>query len=183
MKLTRLFSACLILASSINFCFAEDATSPGNDKPIGLQLYSLREQLAKDVPGTLAEVKSWGVKNVELAGTYNLTPEQFRAQLDAAGLRAVSGHFPYERFRDDVEGIARDAKILGMKYVGCAWVPHGEPFDEKTCREAIEVFNKAGAALAKQGLHFFYHVHGYEFNLTRTARSLTCCLPKRIRNM
>ncbi len=134
------------------------------DKLIGLQLWSLRDQFAKDVPGTLAEVKSWGVTNVELAGTYNLTPGQFREQLDAHGLTAVSGHFPFERFRDDVDGIARDAKILGLKYVGCAWIHHGYPFDEKTCRQAIAVYNtKAGEALAKQGLTFFYHVHGYEF--------------------
>ncbi len=130
---------------------------------IGLQLYSLRAQLATNVPGTLDEVKSWGIKNVELAGTYDLTPEQFKAQLDAHGLVAVSGHFGYERFRDDVEGVARDAQILGLKYVGCAWIPHDGDFNEKTCREAIAVFNQAGEALAKHGLKFFYHVHGYEF--------------------
>ena len=44
-----------------------------------------------------------------------------------------------------------------------AWIPHKDPFDEKTCREAIAVFNRAGEALAKNGLKFFYHVHGYEF--------------------
>ena len=163
MKTTFFIPAGLVLALSLNLGFATVTVSPLGDMPVGLQLYSLRAQLANDVPGTLAEVKSWGVKNVELAGTYNLTPEQFRAHLDADGLNAVSGHFPYERFRDDVDGIAHDAKILGLKYVGCAWIPHGDPFDEKTCREAIEVFNKAGEALAKQGLHFFYHVHGYEF--------------------
>jgi sugar phosphate isomerase/epimerase len=163
MKKTLIFSTCFVLTLSINLCFAAVTTLSGGDKPVGIQLYSLRTELAKDVPSTLAEVKSWGVKNVELAGTYNLTPEQFRAQLDAHGLNAVSGHFPYDRFRDDVEGIARDAKILGLKYVGCAWIPHTDPFDEKTCQAAIEVFNKAGEALAKHGLHFFYHVHGYEF--------------------
>jgi len=132
---------------------------------IGLQLYSLRNQLATNVPGTLDEIKSWGITNVELAGTYNLTPEQFKAQLVAHGLNAISGHFPYDRLRDDPEGVARDAKILGLQYVGCAWIPHDDskPFDEKTCREAIAVFNRAGEALAKQGLKFFYHVHGYEF--------------------
>ena len=109
------------------------------------------------MPGTLDEMKSWGITNVELAGTYNLTPEQFRAQLDADGLNAFSGHFPYERLRDDVEGIAQDAQILGLKYVGCAWIPHddGNPFDEKTCREAIEVFNQAGEALGKAGVEIF----------------------------
>lgn len=132
---------------------------------IGLQLYSLRNQLLTDVPGTLAEVQAWGITNVELAGTYNLTAEQFKAQLHAHGLNAFSGHFPFERFRDDPESLAHDAEVLGLKYVGCAWIPHddGKPFDEKTCRDAIAVFNHAGEVLARHGLRFFYHVHGYEF--------------------
>ncbi len=130
---------------------------------IGLQLYSLRAQLQSDTPGTLDKVKAFGFQTVELAGTYSLTPEQFRQQLDARGLNAVSAHFPYERLRDDVEGVAHDAQVLGLKYVGCAWIPHTDPFDEKTCRAAAAVFNQAGQALAKHGLKFFYHSHGYEF--------------------
>jgi sugar phosphate isomerase/epimerase len=130
---------------------------------LGLQLYSLRDQLAKDVPATLEQVRDLGFKYVETHSTYGLTPEKFRAELDAKGLKAISGHFPYERCRDDVEGVARDAKILGLQYVGCAWIPHEDPFDEKTCRAAIAVFNHAGEALAKHGLKFFYHTHGYEF--------------------
>jgi sugar phosphate isomerase/epimerase len=129
----------------------------------GLQLYSLRNQFAKDVPGTLAEIKGWGIKNVELAGTYNLTSEQFKSQLDAYGLNPVSGHYGYEQYRTNLDWIISDAKILGLKYVGCAWIPHDGPFDEKTCREAIGVFNHAGEVLAQHGLKFFSHTHGYEF--------------------
>jgi sugar phosphate isomerase/epimerase len=131
--------------------------------PVGLQLYSLRDNLSKDVPTALDQVKAFGIKYVETAGTYNLTPEKFRAELDARGLKAVSGHFGYELCRDHIEDVARDAKILGLEYVGCAWIPHKDPFDEKTCREAAAVFNRAGEALAKHGLKFFYHTHGYEF--------------------
>src|SRR6266566_3173747 len=130
---------------------------------VGLQLYSLREQFKKDVPGTLDEVKSFGIRYVELAGTYNLPPEQFKTELAKRGIDAVSGHFPYEKFRDDLESIARESKTLGLKYVGCAWITHQRDFDEKTCREAAAVFNRAGEALAKHGLKFFYHTHGYEF--------------------
>jgi sugar phosphate isomerase/epimerase len=131
--------------------------------PVGLQLYSLRDQFAKDVPKTLDQVRDFGIKYVETAGTYGLTPTQFRAELDKRGLKAISGHFGYEQCRDHVEDVARDAQIMGMQYVGCAWIPHNDPFDEKTCREAIAVFNRAGEALAKHGLKFFYHTHGYEF--------------------
>jgi len=130
---------------------------------VGLQLYSLRADFAKDVSGSLQRTRQFGFEFVELAGTYHLTPQPFKAQLDAHGLKPIAGHFPYERFRDDVEGVARDAKALGLKYAGIAWIPHQGDFDEKTCRAAIAVFNKAGAALAKHGIKLFYHQHGYEF--------------------
>ncbi|MBM3840625.1 MAG: sugar phosphate isomerase/epimerase [Verrucomicrobia bacterium] len=136
---------------------------PSFKGPIGLQLYSLRGDFATEVPGTLKKVKDYGFKIVELAGTYNSTPEKFKQMLDAHGLKPVSGHFPYDRYRDDAEGVARDAKALGLEYVGCAWIPHEGDFDEKQCRDAIGVFNRAGEALAKHGLKFFYHTHGYEF--------------------
>jgi sugar phosphate isomerase/epimerase len=108
-------------------------------------------------------VKNLGFKYVELAGTYKLSPEAFKAQLDQHGLKAIGGHFDFNRLRDDIDGVAREAQTLGLKYVGCAWIPHGFRFDEKACRDTILVFNNAGAALAKHGLRFFYHVHGYEF--------------------
>src|SRR5205823_12681072 len=142
---------------------ASTGTGPSFKGPVGLQLYSLRAEFAKDVPGTLERVRASGIKNVELAGTYNLSPEKFKELLDAKGLKPISCHFPYERYRDDAEGVARDAKALGLQYAGCAWIPHTGDFDEKTCRAAAAVFNRAGEALAKQGLKFFYHTHGYEF--------------------
>ena len=136
---------------------------PSFKGPIGLQLYSLREQFARDVPATLDQVRGFGIKYVELAGTYGVTPEKFKQELDARGLKAISAHFSFEQCRDHIEDVAKDAKALGLEYVGCAWIPHKDPFDEKSCREAAAIFNRAGEALAKQGLKFFYHTHGYEF--------------------
>lgn len=138
-------------------------TGPSFKGPIGLQLYSLRADFSNNVASTLAKVRGYGFTSVELAGTYNFTPQKFKEMLDANGLKPVSGHFPYDRYKADVEGIAKDAKALGLEYAGCAWIPHEGDFDEKECREAIAVFNRAGAALAKHGLKFFYHTHGYEF--------------------
>lgn len=132
-------------------------------KAVGLQLYSLREQFKKEVASTLDQVRAFGITNVELAGTYSVAPEKFKEQLDARHIKAVSGHFSYEQCRDDIEGVAREAKLFGLEYAGCAWIPHQDPFDEKTCREAAAVFNRAGEALAKHGIKFFYHTHGYEF--------------------
>lgn len=131
--------------------------------PIGLQLYSLRDQFSKDVTGTLDRVRDLGIQNVELAGTYKLAPEEFKKQLDAKGLKPISAHFGYDRFAKEPEAVAREAKALGVQYAGCAWIPHQDPFDEKTAREAAAVFNRAGEVLAKHGLKFFYHIHGYEF--------------------
>src|SRR4051794_35017899 len=112
-KLCQGGAICLILLAGL---VASPAASAGRGSdfkgPVGLQLYSLREQFKKDVPGTLDEVKGFGIKYAELAGTYNLPPEKFKKELDQRGIKAISGHFPFERFRDDVEGIAREAKAL-----------------------------------------------------------------------
>lgn len=140
-------------------------TGPGFKGPIGLQLYSLRDQFASNVAATIDMARGFGIEYVELAGTYNIAPEKFREQLAAKGLKPVSGHFPYEKFRDNVEAVATEAKALGLQYVGCAWIPHQDPFDERTAHEAAAVFNRAGEALARHGLKFFYHTHGYEFHL------------------
>ena len=71
--------------------------------PIGLQLYSLRDQFKADVPRTLDQVRSFGIKYVELAGTYGVEPQLFSAELRARGLQAISAHFSYEQFRGGME--------------------------------------------------------------------------------
>ena len=130
---------------------------------IGLQLYSLREQFKQDVPGTLDKVRDFGIKYVELAGTYGVPATKFKELLDARGLKAVSGHFSFEQCRDHIDDVIAEARIFGLEYAGCAWIPHQDPFDEKTCRDAAAAFNRAGEALSKAGFKFFYHTHGYEF--------------------
>src|SRR5687767_9239458 len=131
--------------------------------PIGLQLYSLRNDFAKDVPGTMAKVKDYGIQYVELAGTYKMPSDKFLALLAANGLKAVSGHFSYDYYRTNAHAVAHEAEALGLKYAGCAWIPHQGEFDEKEARDAAAVFNEAGKVLAEHGIKFFYHTHGYEF--------------------
>jgi sugar phosphate isomerase/epimerase len=92
-----------------------------------------------------------------------LSAADFKAELDKRGLVAIGSHFPYERLRDDIASVIREAKELGLIYVGCAWIGHQAPFDEKQCRAAAAVFNSAGKALADHGMKFYYHNHGYEF--------------------
>ena len=166
-----LVTSLLLCLTALTYAIkVENVTSQGSigvgqsfKGPIGLQLYSLRDQFKRDVPATLDQVRAFGITYVELAGYYGVAPEKFKEQLDARGLKAISGHFSYEQCRDDIEGVVREAKLLGLEYAGCAWIPHKDPFDEKTAREAAAVFNRAGEALAKHGLKFFYHTHGYEF--------------------
>jgi sugar phosphate isomerase/epimerase len=130
---------------------------------LGLQLESVSGQLKDDLSGTLDKVHHFGFKYVELVGDYHLSPESLKAELHAHDLTAVSAHFPYAKFRDDPEGIAREAAALGLSYVGCPSLPQHEQLDEKGCREAIAMFNHAGEILAQHGIKFFYHPHGYEF--------------------
>ena len=128
---------------------------------LAVQLWSFRADFKKDVPGTLKRVRELGFTNVELAGTYGMTAAEFRAALNRAGLRAVSMHVDYQTARDHTDQVIRDAKTLGVTYVGVPWIK--SPFTREDCLAAIKVFNEAGRRLAASGLKFFYHLHGYEF--------------------
>ena len=138
-------------------------TSASFKGPVGLQLWSLRGVLDKDVPAGLKYAHDFGFVDVELAGTYGLSVKDFRAQLDQHGLKAVSGHWPFEAFEKDPEAVAREAQELGVTYAGCAWLADLGPFNEAICRRAAKVFNHAGEVLAAHHIQFFYHNHGYEY--------------------
>lgn len=132
--------------------------------PLGLQLYSLRGIATQNPPKALAQTRDFGFTSVELAGTYNLPPEKFKAMLAENGLKPVSGHWPYERWKNEPEKVLAEAKAVGLQYAGCAWISHKPPFSEAAARDAIAVFSKAGELGAKQGIKVFYHAHGYEFH-------------------
>lgn len=154
----------LAFASAAVVLFSTGFAADKFQGPVGLQLYSLRAQFtAHGVPPTLDTVKKFGIRHAELAGTYNLAPEKMKALLDERGIKAMSAHFPYKQFKDDPESVAAEAKALGLEYAGCAWADHKGDLDEKQAREIAAVFNKAGEVLAKHGLKFFYHCHGFEF--------------------
>jgi sugar phosphate isomerase/epimerase len=132
--------------------------------PLGVQLYSFRDAFRTNVPGTLQRVRALGVREVELAGTYGMSAQQFRQALDGAGLSATSMHVGYERLRDSLPAALAEAKALGVKYVGTAWIPHPDgPITAQLARQAAGDFDRWGKAARAEGLQFFYHVHGYEF--------------------
>jgi sugar phosphate isomerase/epimerase len=131
--------------------------------PIGLQLWSVREYLKKDVPGTLAKVRAMGFREVESAGLWGQTAPAFRAALDTAGLRCPSAHMGFERLRDDPGGAFAEVKTLGATSVVCPWIPHkGDVFTREDAIGAAAVFDKVGKAARDAGLVFGYHCHGYE---------------------
>lgn len=160
-----LIGSALACAAALSAVAGEKTVGTGDvfKGPVGLQLYSLRDSFKKDVPGTLDAVKALGFKYVELAGTYNLAAEEFRKMLDARGLVAIAGHFPMDRYLKDPDGLAKEAKALGLQYTGVAWYGHKAPFDEVQCRKMAADFNAAGKNMAERGLKFYYHNHGYEF--------------------
>ena len=130
---------------------------------LGLQLYSLRNELKKDVPGTLKIVRDWGFEDVELADFPPPKAEERARALKAAGLRAVGAFYDYERYRDDFSGAVADARTLGLEYLICGWIPHEKRLTRADVDRAIPDFNKWGAAAVREGLRFAYHVHGFEF--------------------
>ena len=131
--------------------------------PVGLQLWSLREYLPKDLPGTLAKVRDMGFTEIEGAGLWGHSAADFRKALDAAGLRCQSAHMGYERLRDDAAGAFAEARSMGATWVVCPWIPHDQGFTREVTLAAVDVFNHVGAAAKAAGLRFAYHCHGYEF--------------------
>lgn len=137
---------------------------PSFKGPLALQLYSLRAEFKRDgVPKTLARVREFGFTNVELGGSYDLTPQQFKAELDKAGLKPVSMHASFDDLRDKIDKVIGDAKVYGVEWVGCAWIPHKGAYTAQNNADAALVFNAAGEKLSAAGFKFMYHAHGYEF--------------------
>jgi len=142
------------------FVFEKNAIA----QEIGLQLYSLREQFKKDVPGTLQQINKWGIKEIEGGGTYGLPLEEYKKMLADNKLTMVSVGADYEMLKNNPQAAVDEAKKFNAKYVVCFWIPHdGNNFGISNTKEAVEVFNKAGKILKENGISLCYHPHGFEF--------------------
>lgn len=155
MKYPRLLAAILVASGP---AFAAEVNAP-----IALQLVSLHKRLNADVPGGLDLVKSFGITLVETAGTCGLTPEQFRAQIDAHGLKVFSSHFQYPSLAADLPKVIAEAKVLGSGNIIVPWIPHKGVFTAAMAHKAASDFNSWGAAIKAAGLRLGYHPHGGEF--------------------
>jgi sugar phosphate isomerase/epimerase len=131
--------------------------------PVGMQLYSLREMFGKNVPLALQTTRGFGFREVELAGTYGRTPAQFRVELLRAGLKPIASIVDYKFLDTAMDQAIADAKALGVQYLGTAGIPRAGQLTEAEARKAAADFNRFGEVLAKAGIKFFYHNHGFEF--------------------
>ncbi|MBT8184003.1 MAG: sugar phosphate isomerase/epimerase [Eudoraea sp.] len=133
---------------------------------IGLQLYSLRNEFKKDVPGTFARINSWGITKLEDGndGTQGYTMEEYKALLAKYNLEIVSASAPFDELEQHPETALQRALEYGAKYLVCFWIPHeGTDYTAEDNEKAIAVFNKAGQLLKANGVTLVYHPHGYEF--------------------
>jgi sugar phosphate isomerase/epimerase len=93
-----------------------------------------------------------------------LSPEEFKKLCDERGISIPAIGADYAQLVKSPDSIVYNAKILGAKYVMCAWIPHKDgvlTFED--AKKAAEDFNKAGKILKENGVTFCYHAHGYEF--------------------
>ena len=130
----------------------------------GLEIYSLRNEAQKDVAATLAMIRKFGFREVELGELYGRTAAEFRRLLDNNGLRATSMMADYERLGKAADSVAADARTLGAEYVVASTIPHKKHLTAENIARAIEDFGPWGEKLAGSGLHLCYHTHGVEFD-------------------
>ena len=129
----------------------------------GLQTYSLRHNAAKDLPGTLALIRSMGFREVEVSGFYGRSASEYRGLLDENDLQAVSMMASYEQLDEDVAAVAADAKVLGAEYVVASTLPQESYMTDEECRHGAQFLNSRGEALSASKLSLCYHTHGTEF--------------------
>lgn len=134
-----------------------------NKLPIALQLYSIREDAAKDFKGTMQEVKKMGYDGVELAGLYDHTSEEIRDILNEIGLTAVSAHVAYLEFMTDIAAAVQRYKTIGCKYVVIPFLTQEYRYGTDQFREVMANIPKIGEECHKAGLKLLYHNHDFEF--------------------
>jgi sugar phosphate isomerase/epimerase len=132
-------------------------------KPVGLQLYTVRDQLDKDVAGTIQQVAKVGYKDVEIYSLYGKSPAEFLKILNDNGITPSSGHYLLPDVKTKWDQRVEDAQALGLKYMVNAIL---DPEDRKSFddyKRLVDVFNKAGEKTRAAGIQFCYHNHNFEF--------------------
>jgi sugar phosphate isomerase/epimerase len=108
---------------------------------LGVQLYTVRDQMKADFEGTLAKVAAIGYKEVEFAGYFDHSPKDVRAILDRLGLVSPATHVPYDVLTDKWPGQIESAKIIGQSYIVNPWIPEDVRKQPDVWQRAAETFN------------------------------------------
>ncbi len=169
-------SAVLLAGTSLLSKAAFAAAKPS--EIVGLQLYSVRDDMKKDPVGTLTQLAKMGYKHVEHANYidrkfYGFTAKEFRKVLDDLGLKMPAGHTVMGKnhwddakkgFTDAWKYTVDDAAVMGQKYVVSPWMDESmrKTYDE--FMRWMEIFNKSGELCQKSGMKFGYHNHHFEFS-------------------
>ena len=153
--------ATALLATGANLPGAE--TQPGKKKiPIGLQLYSVRGQCEKDLPGVLQAVAKMGYEGVEFAGYYGRKADEMRKLLDDNGLKCCGTHIGLGTLTGDaLKGTVEFNKTLGNPFLTVSSMPV-----PNTVQGAIDVakrFNEIAAKVKPERMRVGYHAHGGDF--------------------
>lgn len=144
---------------------------------VGVQLYSVRDDMKTDPKGTLTQLAKFGYKNVEHANYvdrkfYGFTPKEFKKVLDDLGLKMPSGHTVMGKnhwdaakkdFTDAWKYTVEDAAYMGQQYVISPWIDEPIRKSYDSMMQLLETFNKSGELCKKSGMKFGYHNHWFEF--------------------
>ena len=165
----RTFLGTITAATLLSNRFASALAFPkeggaGKIDKIGVQLYTVRQEMKKDFEGTLAKVAEIGYREVEFAGYFEHAPKDVRAVLDRHGLTAPSTHIGYPSLAPDKwPGVLADSKVIGHSYIVNPWVEDDLQKTADGWKRAAETFNRVGEASKKVGIQFAYHNHDHEF--------------------
>ncbi|MEP6744416.1 MAG: sugar phosphate isomerase/epimerase [Gemmatimonadota bacterium] len=136
--------------------------SPRRRTPLGVQLYTVRDSMQRDVEGTLARVRSIGYREVEFAGYFGRTPAQIKAALGSNGLDAPSVHVGLDALTTRFEDTLEAAVQIGHRWLTLAWIDSKDRSADGYDRIADQL-NASGALAARSGIRIAYHTHDYVF--------------------
>jgi len=137
--------------------------SVGQVGQIGLQLYTVRNEMEKDFEGTLARVAEIGYRQVEFAGYYGRSPRIVKAILEKNGLKSPSSHIPLDSFEKELTRTLATAKTIGQTYLVCPWLAEASRKSLDDYKRLAETFNRIAAQVEDAGFKFAYHNHNFEF--------------------
>ena len=130
---------------------------------VGVQLYTVRAAMARDVPATLQAVARLGYREVEFAGYFGHSPAEIRRMLDDNGLTSPSTHLGLDDVRQRFDAVAETAHVVGHRYLTVAALDLRGIRTLDDWKKAGEAFNEAGRNARGSGLRFAYHNHDVEF--------------------